>query len=189
MAANKRDSILKAALQLFAERGYDGTTVPMIADRAQVGAGTIYRYFENKESLVNGLFQSCVKEFADTLHFDALHSKEDIREQFHFIFQRLVAFADNNLLALLFIDSHNSAYYLDQESKKVFEELLGTFRQVILNGKKAGMIKDFDINALIALVYGAYVQIFKLISAGILTETRELLAGVEESCWDAVRVI
>lgn len=189
MAANKREDILKAALELFAERGYDGTTVPMIADRAQVGAGTIYRYFDNKESLVNALFQSCVKEFAETLHFDALHSKNDIREQFHFIFQRLVTFANHQLLALLFIDSHNNAYYLDQESKRVFDELLGTFRQVILNGKQAGAIKDLDTNTLIALVYGAYVQLFKLISIGIITETPELLVGVEESCWNAIRVI
>jgi transposase len=34
-------------MQLFAERGYDGTTIPMIAEKANVGAGTIYRYFEN----------------------------------------------------------------------------------------------------------------------------------------------
>ena len=40
----------------FAERGYDGTTIPMIAEKAKVGAGTIYRYFENKEALVNSLF-------------------------------------------------------------------------------------------------------------------------------------
>ena len=61
MAQNKRDDILNAAMELFGELGYDGTTVPMIAERAKVGAGTIYRYFENKESLVNILFQDCVK--------------------------------------------------------------------------------------------------------------------------------
>ena len=43
MAKNKRDDIMEAALILFAERGYDGTTVPMIAEKAKVGAGTIYR--------------------------------------------------------------------------------------------------------------------------------------------------
>ena len=67
MAQNKRDDILNAAMELFGELGYDGTTVPMIAERAKVGAGTIYRYFENKESLVNILFQDCVKEFSKTL--------------------------------------------------------------------------------------------------------------------------
>ena len=52
----KREAILDAALSLFAERGYHGTSVPSIAKRAGVGAGTLYRYFENKEKLVNALF-------------------------------------------------------------------------------------------------------------------------------------
>ena len=45
--SDKSTAILEAALALFAERGYDGTPVPLIAEKAGVGAGTIYRYFES----------------------------------------------------------------------------------------------------------------------------------------------
>jgi len=44
---DKRETILAAALELFVERGFYGTAVPEIAERAGVGAGTIYRYFES----------------------------------------------------------------------------------------------------------------------------------------------
>ncbi len=54
---DKREAILAAALKLFAERGFYGTPVPLIAQGAQVGAGTIYRYFSNKNSLVNELYR------------------------------------------------------------------------------------------------------------------------------------
>ena len=47
----KREAILRAALELFAERTFDGTPVPLIAERADVGAGTIYRYFASKEDI------------------------------------------------------------------------------------------------------------------------------------------
>ncbi|WP_244668300.1 TetR/AcrR family transcriptional regulator [Bacillus sp. NTK074B] len=70
-AVNKRDSIVESSLILFAERGYDATTIPMIATSAGVGAGTIYRYFENKEVLGNTLF----KEYVDML-------KETVRKDF-----------------------------------------------------------------------------------------------------------
>ncbi|MEQ9367019.1 MAG: helix-turn-helix domain-containing protein, partial [Leptospirales bacterium] len=52
----KAQAILDASLELFAEKGYDGTAVPLIAEKAGVGAGTIYRYFESKEVLVNILY-------------------------------------------------------------------------------------------------------------------------------------
>ena len=51
----------------FAERGYDGTTIPMIAEKAKVGAGTIYRYFENKEALVNSLFSKSMLELSEII--------------------------------------------------------------------------------------------------------------------------
>lgn len=63
MSESKRELIMNAALALFVERGFDGTTVPMISEKAGVGAGTIYRYFENKEALVNSLYQKYVGSF------------------------------------------------------------------------------------------------------------------------------
>lgn len=189
MAANKRDDIMKAALVLFAERGYDGTTVPMIADRAQVGAGTIYRYFENKESLVNALFQQCVAEFSDTLKLDLIYSASHMREQFHIIFQQLIKFAGYNLHALLFINSHSSAYYLDEQSKMVFNKFLGIFRRIIEDGKEKGIIKNMETDALIVIVYGAFVLLYNLIKTEVIIESPKLLNDVEQSCWDAIRII
>src|SRR5438067_8425981 len=46
IGGDKREAIMSAALELFVERGFYGTAVPEIAERAEVGAGTIYRYFE-----------------------------------------------------------------------------------------------------------------------------------------------
>lgn len=36
MAKNKQEDIFEAAIQLFAERGYDGTTIPMIAEKEKL---------------------------------------------------------------------------------------------------------------------------------------------------------
>ena len=113
MAQNKRDDILNAAMELFGELGYDGTTVPMIAERAKVGAGTIYRYFENKESLVNILFQDCVKEFSKTLWDQFPESIAEFHDQFHHIFSQMTVFARNYANELTFIDSHCNSHVLD----------------------------------------------------------------------------
>lgn len=184
---NKTEDIMKAALVLFAERGYGGTTVPMIAFNAQVGTGTIYRYFESKESLVNKVFQHCVTEFSETLKYEAINSTSNIQEQFHSIFQNLIKFAEQNNHALLFINSHNNAYYLDRKSKEVFDEMLSPVHQMLGNGKKIKIIKDFSNDVLIAMVYGAFIMLFKLINSGVVKATYTLLQDVEKSCWDAIR--
>jgi AcrR family transcriptional regulator len=50
--AASRDGIMDAALAVFRERGYEGTTIPAIAARAGIAQGTLYNYFPSKEKLL-----------------------------------------------------------------------------------------------------------------------------------------
>lgn len=54
---DRPQELLAAALQLFVERGYAATRLEDVATRAGVSKGTLYLYFENKESL----FKSVVR--------------------------------------------------------------------------------------------------------------------------------
>ena len=47
-----RTRILKAAQQLFAHRGFDGTTTHDLAAKAGVAEGTLFRHFENKKAIL-----------------------------------------------------------------------------------------------------------------------------------------
>lgn len=51
-----RHRILEAALSLFRERGFEGTGMREIADRAGVSLGSAYYYFESKDHLVQGIY-------------------------------------------------------------------------------------------------------------------------------------
>ena len=57
----KRDAILVAGAQLFAERGYDATTTNDIAAAAGVSIGTVYGYFRDKRQIFLSLFAGNVE--------------------------------------------------------------------------------------------------------------------------------
>ncbi|MFM7530292.1 MAG: helix-turn-helix domain-containing protein, partial [Nodosilinea sp.] len=46
--ADTETKILKAALRLFAQQGYSGTTTRQLAEAAGVAEGTLFRHFESK---------------------------------------------------------------------------------------------------------------------------------------------
>jgi AcrR family transcriptional regulator len=60
-AERNRQRILQAAGEVFAERGL-GVTMDDIAERADVGVGTVYRRFPEKEQLIEALFEERVQE-------------------------------------------------------------------------------------------------------------------------------
>jgi AcrR family transcriptional regulator len=65
-AAN-RDSILEAARMVFAELGYDSTTVRDIIRRTDLASGTFYNYFRSKEEIFEALARDSVVEFGKLL--------------------------------------------------------------------------------------------------------------------------
>ncbi len=57
LIAARRNQILDAAAQVFAEKGFHPTTIKDIARHAGIADGTIYNYFENKTALLLGILQ------------------------------------------------------------------------------------------------------------------------------------
>ena len=54
------ERIIAAAVTLFAERGFDGTAVQQIVDRAEVTKGALYHYFDSKDELLYEIYRSLI---------------------------------------------------------------------------------------------------------------------------------
>ncbi len=63
--ADVRDRILDAALVLFAQHGYHGTTTRRICERARVPLGSLHYHFESKEALYAAVLDSMLREEAE----------------------------------------------------------------------------------------------------------------------------
>lgn len=59
-ASKTRTRLLKGALSVFAEVGTDAATIEMITQRADLGKGTFYRHFADKNEIIGALIEQCI---------------------------------------------------------------------------------------------------------------------------------
>ncbi len=182
----KREAILAAALHLFSERGFHGTAMPLVAEAAGVGAGTVYRYFEGKEALVNALYRECKQRFASTL-LGGLDASLPTRRVFHDLWSRLGQFAAAEPEALAFLELHHHGAYLDEQSLAMDRMMTAAVVEVVAHAQRQGTLKAVPAEMLCALVFGALSGMVKAEKAGQLAVTPALLDQAEACLWEAIR--
>jgi len=62
-----KEKIINAAIKLFAEKGFDATSVDEIANLAGVNNAMIYYYFSSKYGLLSSLIRNSVSGFSDII--------------------------------------------------------------------------------------------------------------------------
>jgi AcrR family transcriptional regulator len=183
---DKRASIMTAALELFVERGFFGTAVPEIADRAGVGAGTIYRYFDSKEALVNAIYREQKLLFGQVA-FANFPPAAPTREQFRLLWTRMARFAIDHPSSFIFLELHHHARYLDAESHAVEQRMTELFTRVVTNAQARGELKVGDPRVLMGLVMGGFIGVIRG-CVDVDQPLGQLDWKLAEQCmWEAVR--
>ncbi len=178
----KRTAILDAALSLFVERTYDGTPMPLVADRAGVGAGTIYRYFESKEALVNAVYRRCQASLAYRI-IDTAPQGAPARELFHHIWWGLCNFAREEPEASAFLENHHHGLYLEAESFAERDRIRKVAHDIISEAQEKGEIRLAPPFLLGFLVTGAYVGLLKAVGERAEVLTDDKIALAEDCVW------
>ncbi|HEY8928915.1 MAG TPA: TetR/AcrR family transcriptional regulator [Mucilaginibacter sp.] len=134
MEADKiKESIKKAAQDLFRKFGYHKTSVNEIAKKAKIAKATIYKYFESKEDVLHSLLMDYIKSSVD----DMIHSNApEMDEESHLnvlIMKtcRLSYTVCNEFIGWDFIrESTNSQEFLKNLSNELEEMLVSVFSQL-----------------------------------------------------------
>ena len=184
---DRRAQILEAALDCFVDRGFYGTSIPEIAERADIAAGTIYHYFESKEALVNALYRTWKSHVAQRV-FAAFPQGVGAREQFRVMWNTMVGFATEHKNAFAFIELHNHASYLDAESLAIDRGIKEFGGGIIAGAQRAGIVKSLDARVLMELVFGAFIGMMRAHWENRIPMNEDVIRQAEEACWDAVAV-
>jgi len=154
---NKREAILRAAIKVFAQKGYFNSKVADIAGAAGIADGTVYLYFKSKDEILHSIFDRAMEEFIS-------EGKKEIREiaepserlrriaQLHL--EKLGA--DRDLAIVFQVELRGSTKFMEEFSATGFAEYLSIIHKTIEDGQKTGAFRS-DLNATVCskILFGA----------------------------------
>jgi TetR/AcrR family fatty acid metabolism transcriptional regulator len=153
----KRDAILRAAIDVFAERGFFHAQVADVARAAGVAAGTVYLYFRSKDDLLASIFERTMREaFAEgrTALADVTDPCKWLRT---FARLHLARFGRDRNLAIVFqVELRHSVKFMERLSSSLLRDYLGQIRTTIVEGQQRGVFrKDINATAAAKMFFGA----------------------------------
>ena len=146
--------IFETSMKLFAEKGYDATSIEDITATVGVAKGTLYYHFSSKEEIFNFLIEEGIKLLQNSV--DIKTSKHnnyiDKIKAIVLIQIKIVAKYENIITILL------SQFWGTKERNKKCQELvyqyIGKIEKIVQEGIEKGEIKKGDTRAIASEIYG-----------------------------------
>lgn len=186
----KREKIIHAAMTLIAKQGFHGAPMSMIADKAGIGVGTIYRYFENRDVLIKAIY----KEKEDLLVAFLLENYphgQPVRECFFHVGTGLVDFFVQNTMEFKYFGQfHNSPYGEAHRRNRILAS--GSNPDIFMELYKRGLaqqkIKNLPPAIFINLAFAPIIWSLRDHISGMVQLDTTLTQRIVASCWDSVKI-
>ncbi len=175
---DRQRAILNAALDLFAEQGFEATSTSQIAKKANVALGSVYHTFRNKDELLmavmtpmfKNVFQSSANQFID----QTLGRKYDNFSEFIYsLVKDRINFIDENFKIIkimageLLTDQHFTQQIIDIFSKQLLQSAIPTIKQF----QEKGELVDWPNTAILQVILGPFAVHFGKLVLGIADMT------------------
>lgn len=155
--SDKREAIHRAAIKVFAEKGFFNSKVADIAKQAGIADGTVYLYFKSKDEILRSIFDRAMAEFIEegrrelsTIAFP----RQKLNKIAELHLEKLGA--DRDLAIVFQVELRGSTKFMREFSAAGFAEYLGIIRATIEEGQRSGEFRK-DIKPVVAakIFYGA----------------------------------
>jgi len=188
-ALEAREKILATAARLFAEQGYENTSISQVARAAKVSKALIFWYFETKEKLYRSALRKTLEPyFIDVDDLDGLDESAQITR----LIELFAEFVRENVYSVRFFLSLmlQGERQPDEVIRRV-SELYGVFRNlladIIESGRLRGIFRQdcspkLDAALIMAALDGVLIQNF--LSDEFVHEPNELLDHLKSSLLD-----
>ncbi len=169
--AEKKGKILMAAITLFAQKGFEKTTINDISQEAGIGKGTVYEYFHNKEEMINESFHFFISHM-DLDHEHILKEKTTAAEKMKRIllsFSNFVRPETEGLINMMFqfwgeaMRAQDAKNIIFHEMKKFYGQYRSLFMDLVVMGMQDGSFRkninpEHIASIIIGMLDGLMVQ-------------------------------
>ena len=183
--ADKKTVILKTTLELISEQGFVGTPMSQIAQRADIGMGTIYRYFKNKDDLLNALYINIKQKIADCSR-RSYPENLPAREAFKHILGNLIRYFKENPAELSFMEQYVNSPVITAATREEAMRMAEPFEDLYRRAKEQNLLKEMPFEISCALLGGAAISLAKLYLASPDGLSEESLAMGLDALWDMI---
>ncbi len=181
----KRAQILAAALKEFSEHGYSGARSDQIATRAGVSVGSVFKIFQDKETLANHVFLDCLGRIQQEL-LPFFHPKVSPREAFDGMWKVYVDFIFQEPETLLFFEFQPNSAFLSLENKLQLQKLREALKSWIERCQSEGAFKKASTECLRALAIGSLMRVLREMVDGHTKLSRSRLNELRDLVWVSI---
>jgi AcrR family transcriptional regulator len=140
-----KEQILAAALELFRERGLEGTTTKQISKKCGIAEGTLFNYFKTKEDLALYFFQKETADLIDWYRKEHRLQKSPIAEKLFAIIHRQLEYLApyEDFIGAVFFRSLQPSSKLSPlsfESQELRLRYLQFIREILAQAEEAGEV-------------------------------------------------
>lgn len=153
---DRSDAILESARRVFVERGYQAASIAEIARAAQISDGLIYRYFDSKRRLLDGVLAAFFQRILALLEPE-IAALDGFPAKLHALIRvHLQVMLDDPGLCRLFIaEVRGAADFAKSDARKMSRRYSAVFLSVIRAADAAGELRaGLDAHLLRDLVFG-----------------------------------
>ncbi len=153
--SDKRDQIMKAALKLFCENGFQHTSTALISKEADVATGTLFLYFPSKEGLINALYIESKQKFALFLQ-DGLARQKTSKTKIRHVWMRANDWAFKNQYAFRFMHMFSSSPYISNLTKKEVASTADFAEKFVKAAMKEGAVSKMSLPLFFSIFDGLW---------------------------------
>ena len=157
---DKRERILRAAVQLFASKGFHYTHTGEIARQADIATGTLYLYFRSKDEVLLAAYEETMLSFitnVQALVEGAAGPERKLRDMIHLHLRTLEASPD--VAHVLLIEVRQTGPEVKRRAFEIIERYMHFIRRLIAEGVTQGAFKAIEPEIAAEMILGALEQL------------------------------